>query len=178
MLLIAVDQRQVSLRYTNNWRRDRGRGDRPRILRLVRYDPKALATVVAELLAPGAGGADTDAKTWERPHRRSNPTPADRMARRAWAGRVDLAAEVLVIISERRGSARTLEVLHELAELDPRALALVSAHLAHIVSIDEPPFEAREQVVGDAMADLPPEVVEAVAEIRAARSVPDSDVLG
>lgn len=150
----------------------------PRHTSGVSYDPKALATLVAELLAPGAEGADADAKTWERPHRRSNPTPADRMARRAWAGRVDLAAEVLIILSERRGSAHTLEVLHELAELDPRALALVAAHLAHIISIDDPPWEAREQVVGDAMADLPPEVTEAVAEIRAARGSADSGVLG
>jgi hypothetical protein len=147
------------------------------ILRAVSYDPSALADLVSELLAPGTGN-DAEAKTWERPHRRSNPTPADRMARRAWAGRVDLAAEMLVILSERRGSARTLEVLHELAELDPRALALVSAHLAHIISIDDPPWEAREQIVGDAMSDLSPELTEAVAEIRAARFAPDSGVLG
>jgi hypothetical protein len=143
----------------------------------VSYDPGALADIVSELLAPGAGG-DAEAKTWERPHRRSNPTPADRAARRAWAGRVDLAAELLVILSERRGSARTLEVLHELAERDPRALALVSAHLAHIISISEPPFEAREPIVGDAMADLPPELTDAVAEIRAARFADENGVLG
>jgi hypothetical protein len=143
----------------------------------VSYDPETLANIIAELLAPGAD-RETAAKTWERPHRRSNPTPADRSARRAWAGRVDLAAEVLVILSERRGSARTLEVLDVLAEVDPRALALVSAHLAHTISIDDPPWEAREQVVGDAMADLPPELTEAIAEIRAARSAPDGGVLG
>ena len=142
------------------------------------YDPSALANVISELLSPGAGDdGDTDAGTWTRPSRRANPTPEARAARRAWVGRVDLATEVLVSVSYRRGTNSALEILHELAERDPRALALVAAHAVHFLSIAEPPWEAAERVVGPGMADLTPELAEAVAEIRAAREAPDGGAL-